>query len=346
MPAHPSNPSRPRTRHDFEIAVICALPLEADAVAAVFERQWDSRTYGKATGDTNTYSTGAIGHHNVVLVHLPNMGKVAAATAAAFLRTSYERIKLALLVGICGGVPFGNSSNGEILLGDVVISDGIIQYDLGRRFPHAFVRRNHVRDNLPRPGPLARTFLAMLQAQEARAWLQEQTLKNANALRQKPSYTAIQPNPADDRLFKAKYRHKHHEPSDCLTCGSGATDVCEAALKLSCEELGCDERESVFRARATTTSITPTIHFGLVASGDSVMKSGEDRDLVASQEDVIAFEMEGAGVWDTFVDCLIIKSVCDYADSHKSKKWQTHAATTAAAATKAILEKWNTGKCL
>lgn len=106
---------------------MCALPLEADAVAAVLDKRWDSKPYGKAAGDTNTYSTGAIGRHIIVLVHLPNMGKIAAATAAACLRASYERIKLALVVGICGGVPFEKSPSDEILLGDVVISDGIIQ---------------------------------------------------------------------------------------------------------------------------------------------------------------------------------------------------------------------------
>jgi nucleoside phosphorylase len=70
------------------------------------------------------------------------------------------------------------------------------------------------------------------------------------------------------------------------------------------------------------------------------MKSGEDRDSAAFQNEVIAFEMEGAGIWETFPGCLIIKGVCDYADSHKSKRWQAYAAATAAAATKAVLENW------
>ena len=69
------------------------------------------------------------------------------------------------------------------------------------------------------------------------------------------------------------------------------------------------------------------------------MKSGEDRDEIAAKEEVIAFEMEGAGVWDHF-PCLVIKGVCDYADSHKSKKWQNYAAAAAAACMKAFLEYW------
>ncbi|KAH8802951.1 hypothetical protein F5884DRAFT_756257 [Xylogone sp. PMI_703] len=67
------------------------------------------------------------------------------------------------------------------------------------------------------------------------------------------------------------------------------------------------------------------------------MKSGEDRDSIAKEEGILAFEMEGAGVWDE-IPCIVIKGVCDYADSHKHKKWQNFAAVTTAAAMKALLE--------
>lgn len=69
------------------------------------------------------------------------------------------------------------------------------------------------------------------------------------------------------------------------------------------------------------------------------MKSGTHRDEIAQKYDIIGFEMEGAGIWD-FFPSLIIKAVCDYADSHKNKDWQTYAAATAAAATKAFLKEW------
>ncbi|KAH7109696.1 hypothetical protein EDB81DRAFT_588229, partial [Dactylonectria macrodidyma] len=54
------------------------------------------------------------------------------------------------------------------------------------------------------------------------------------------------------------------------------------------------------------------------------IKSVEDRDRVA-KEGVLAFEMEGDGVWDE-IPCLVIKGVCDYADSYKHKRWQDFAA--------------------
>ncbi|OHE94068.1 hypothetical protein CORC01_10643 [Colletotrichum orchidophilum] len=70
------------------------------------------------------------------------------------------------------------------------------------------------------------------------------------------------------------------------------------------------------------------------------MKSGNDRDSIAKAEGIIAFEMEAAGVWDMF-PCLVIKGVCDYADSHKSQEWQRFAAATAAACAKAFLQDWS-----
>ncbi len=71
------------------------------------------------------------------------------------------------------------------------------------------------------------------------------------------------------------------------------------------------------------------------------MKSGEDRDQIARVEKIIAFEMEGAGVWEKFHHCLVIKGIAaDYADSHKNKAFQLYAAATAAACMKAFLEVW------
>ena len=35
--------------------------------------------------------------------------------------------------------------------------------------------------------------------------------------------------------------------------------------------------------------------------------------------------------------CLVIRGICDYADSHKNKQWQGYAAATAAAYAKELL---------
>jgi hypothetical protein len=75
-----STPSPPRNRRDFKVAIICALPLEAENVQSVFDRCWEDedKQYGKAEGDQNAYSTGVIGSQNVVLAHMPNIGNTSA----------------------------------------------------------------------------------------------------------------------------------------------------------------------------------------------------------------------------------------------------------------------------
>jgi nucleoside phosphorylase len=349
------NSLRPRHRRNFKIAIICALPLEADAVKALFDERWDANgdIYGKAWGDRNAYSTGVIGRHNVVLAHMPGMGKESAASVAADCRSSFEGIKLALVVGICGGVPFAKQDE-EILLGDVVISEGIIPYDFGRLFPDQFVRKDTVLDNLGRPSAEIRALLAKLKGRSDRRNLQNKISEYLTVLHKELGETATYPGTGEDKLFDPRYRHKHQISSSCAICAAcsqRSDPICEAAFTLTCEQLKCDDHKLIPRHRLGTTGgeaaisgqtvHQPMVHFGLVASGNMVIKSGEDRDQIAAREDVIAFEMEGAGVWDNF-PCLVIKGVCDYADSHKSKRWQNYAAATAAACMKAFLENWVT----
>ncbi len=46
--------------------------------------------------------------------------------------------------------------------------------------------------------------------------------------------------------------------------------------------------------------------------------------------------MEAAGLMDNF-PCLVVRGICDYADTHKNKQWQPYAAATAAAYAKELL---------
>jgi hypothetical protein len=51
------------------------LPREANAAKALFDVEWDRKgdVYGKAPIDKNSYVTGMIGRHNVVLAFMPKM---------------------------------------------------------------------------------------------------------------------------------------------------------------------------------------------------------------------------------------------------------------------------------
>ena len=51
---------------------------------------------------------------------------------------------------------------------------------------------------------------------------------------------------------------------------------------------------------------------------------------------MLCVEMEAAGLMDEF-PCLVIRGICDYADSHKDKRWQPYAAAVAAEYAKELL---------
>lgn len=299
-------PQRPASRSDFEIAIVCALTVEQDAVDALFDHHWDDNdpAYEKDPRDPNAYSCGLIDRHNVVLVHMPGMGKANAAAVAANCRVSFPNLKLALIVGVCGALPFVNTAQ-EVILGDVIIGDGIVQYDFGRQYPDQFVRRNTLHDSLGRPSPEIRAHLAKLKSRRGRELLCDAMETHLRFLQSHPR-------------FKGEYQYPGAEQDVLYKPESNIV---------------------VPRRRLEQTRPRPCVHFGTIASGDTLMRYGTRRDTIALKEGIIAFEMEGAGVSDN-IPHVVIKGVSDYADSHKTKAWQPYAAGTAAACMKAFLQSW------
>jgi hypothetical protein len=115
-----------------------------------------------------------------------------------------------------------------------------------------------------------------------------------------------------DELFEAGYGHR-------------GGDSCD----------GCD-RARVVKRTPERKDDRPRMHYGNIASGDAVVKDAGTRDRIAQEEGILCFEMEAAGLMDTF-PCVVVRGVCDYADSHKNKRWQAYAAATAACYTKELL---------
>lgn len=73
--------------------------------------------------------------------------------------------------------------------------------------------------------------------------------------------------------------------------------------------------------------------------GSGVIKNPQDRDrLRRDYNDAICFEMEAAGIMDE-IPCLVVRGICDYADTHKQDGWHHFAAAVAAAYCKAVLRK-------
>ena len=333
---------KPMSRAHFRIAIICALPREADAVTLLFDEFWDADgdLFGRAKGDTNTYVTGRIGIHNVVLVTAPAMGTTNATSTTTCLRLSFPGVKLALLIGVCGGIP--EIDGRDVFLGDVVISRTLVQFDYGRQYPGHFAVKKTVDDSLGRASKEIRSLLANVEMEfgrrrlEAKAQVHLTSLQEA-AIHERRRAKYSYPGMIKDRLYLPSYRHQHQ--MFCDSC-CGSEPMCEVAKKAACKDLGCSDAYLVKRERPDGDGKNePTMYIGCLASGNTVMKSGEDRDRISAEYGIIAFEMEGAGAWDE-IPCIVVKGVCDFSDSHKNQAWQDYAAATAAAVGKALLERY------
>lgn len=119
------------------------------------------------------------------------------------------------------------------------------------------------------------------------------------------------PGTEQDQLFEASYNHEGER---------------------SCQL--CNQKKVVKRALRKNT--TPRIHYGTIGSANEVIKDSKTRDKLKKDLGILCVEMEAAGLMDDF-SCLVIRGICDYADSHKNNKWQPYAAATAAAYAKELL---------
>ncbi|KAF5559004.1 hypothetical protein FMEXI_199 [Fusarium mexicanum] len=321
----------PKNRDEFRVAIMCALSREADAMSLLFDEFWDEMgdPYGRVDSDTNSYITGRIEKHNVVMTILSGMGTSSAAAASVNLKASYTGLQLVLLVGVCGGLP--RIGDKDAFLGDVIVSKQIVGYD------------NIFDDGTRRPNPDIRPLLAVLDTE-----FMEKRLKRAAAFHLKELQQEAKeqmrraeyhyPGAKNDTVYPPEYSHKHRD--SCLRCSEDPDFFCMSAFKSSCAELGCEPEKLIPREHREDlpegANFAPEIFIGRLGSGNTVMKSGLDRDLIAARHNVIAFEMEGAGIGEE-VPCIVVKGICDYADSHKNKTWQNFAAAAAASVAKAIL---------
>ena len=87
--------------------------------------------------------------------------------------------------------------------------------------------------------------------------------------------------------------------------------------------------------RNPRTSIEPQIHYGLIASDNTVVNYAAFRTALAEDLDALCVEREGAGLMDHFKR-FVISGICDCCESHRNEKWQRYAAMTVAASAKEL----------
>ncbi|KAK4496675.1 hypothetical protein PRZ48_012657 [Zasmidium cellare] len=359
----------PLRREHFEIAIICVLETEGNAIEALFTETFCG--LGKAEHDENFYVTGIFGGKPVVLVAPRNMGVLNAADAVNHMRLSFTKIRLALVTGVAGGAPH-TPKGGEILLGDVLISTQVLQSDFGRMYAGGIKIREGPADGLGPPRQELANFLKYLQRDKC---VQNLTQRINEGIAEETLAGFSYPGHGNDHLFPREYPHRHrgdHVACKCEGCLTADDPVCDAAQESRCAALQCDAGQCILRKRVRDC-VEPTdigsglsqhqllqkrdtgptsgpalparIHFGAIASSSQVLKSSTVRDELAKTRKVIGFEMEGAGCWAIF-PTIVVKSVCDYADGHKDKQWQPYASALAACCAREIVEKWQTSQTM
>ncbi|KAE8165749.1 purine and uridine phosphorylase [Aspergillus tamarii] len=300
---------------EFQIGWICALPVEAAAAKEMLDENFGFLDEQDTT-DPNIYTLGRIGKHNIVIACLPagQYGNTAATTVANnMVRTFSKSLRIGLMVGVGGGIP---STTSDIRLGDIVIScptntcGGVLQYDMGKvGVDGKFTRVGSL--NSPPRSLLA--AVSMMRAAELTDDPHYPTyLRNAIGRTRKTQKTFAKPDQQTDRLFQIKYDHL------------ATADNCGVCLREW--EVTRSEREDN----------EPQSHYGIIASGNSVIKHGRTREQLRMQTGALCFEMEAAGLMLDF-PCIVIRGICDYSDSHKNKQWQGYAALAAASYTKELL---------
>ncbi|KAH6668626.1 nucleoside phosphorylase domain-containing protein [Plectosphaerella plurivora] len=322
-------PRHPTGRDKYRVAIICALPRESDAMDLLFDHIWDQDggpdLYGPVTGGNNVYTYGRIRHVNIVLATLPRIGTVSAAVSSAAIRSDFPSLVTGFVVGIYGGVPIIQGR--DAFLGDVVVSSSIVRYDYGKQYDGRFsinkTPKTRFDEHQKQTNILKRAAVHLNSLQAA-----------AKDLKRRTSYDT--PEADTDRLFSAEYTHKHR--AGCAECNMGETSF-DIAVLSRCDDIGCDP---AFISRPSRTWQGPSLFVRRIGSGNTVMKSAQDRDRLAKQEEIIAFEMESAGAWEE-LPCLIVKGICDCSDSHKNKDWQDFASATAASVARALIERMAMG---
>ncbi|KAF3936573.1 hypothetical protein ABW19_dt0204562 [Dactylella cylindrospora] len=321
-----------RTHKDYAIGLICALPKELAAATAMLDEEHPYLS--KPLTDENTYTLGSIGKHNVVIACLPMYGTSPATAAATWMVTTFPSIKFVLMVGIGGGIP------PKVRLGDVVVSKpcgvypGVVQWDLGKKKDGHFEQTG----SLNNPPTSLLTALAKLEVGiEIHGSKVPEYLEQLKVKHPRLAAKYLKSEKLEDILFRSSYSHVGKPPrvtDEEEDESEEDEDWDEDEGEESCQ--WCDRTKTVKR-KARDTDMK--IHFGLIASGNQVIKDAVFRNQLSKKfgDNLLCVEMEAAGLMNQF-PCIVIRGICDYADSHKNKDWQEYAAAVAAAFTKELLD--------
>ncbi|KAL2840935.1 hypothetical protein BJX68DRAFT_271402 [Aspergillus pseudodeflectus] len=308
------SPKRQLRHESYSVALICPLEVELSAARYMLDEEHEPLTQNPH--DHNVYILGTMSGHNVVIGSFSrgDMGLTRTAVIIAHLTRTFVEVELCLLVGIGGGIP---STAADIRLGDVVVSDpegrlgGIVRYDCD----YGTTETPQGKKYKPTPAPERGPVLAKMRSDHrARAHRIDEFICDMFGRYPLLREHYSRPPTSSDLLFPTDYWH----PNNVTTCAS------------------CDKGRALVRSPRSSPK-TSRIFYGIIASGNSVIKNGVTRDIIAEElQGALCFDMEAAGTFGDLA-CIVIRGIADYCDSHKNDEWHGYAAAAAAAIAKEML---------
>lgn len=289
---------RSAARAAVSVAIITALPVECAAMQQLLgecvEEAMPPGFPDCFVGSVKGLDTNS--QMPVLLVQLPRPGTNSAAVVTALIRAEFPHVQLFVMVGIAGGVPSPGNPSKHVRLGDVVVSDrkGIVQFDHGAHTDGVLVHR----EAMPPPSAEFTKVLNRIDRDELNRPGDEE--------------------PEWIRLCRTKFlsfprfSRPPEEPDDYLDAG--------ALVPHPVDPDRVPGRPRRFRAN--------------IASSNGLIRDPAKRDEIARKHDVLAFEMEGAGVaeaaWEFGQYYAVVRGISDYGNEVRSEVWHGYASAVAA----------------
>lgn len=231
---------------------------------------------------------------DVVFANCATMGNSASAILTTHLLSDFPSLDDVIMVGIAGGVPNLEKAESDVRVGDIVVST-----------------KGVVQYDLVKLEPEEKIEIRS-QANRASAKLtmvvQDLESKRHDASASLPWELEV------DRISGKLERATRPGPE----------------FDVNREHRRYNENEDDRRR----SDSHPVIHYGVVGSASTLLKSPKRRDALAKEFKVLAIEMEGSGVadatWLDGVNFMIVRGICDYCDDRKNDAWQMYAACLAA----------------
>ncbi|KAH9513942.1 hypothetical protein Btru_031804 [Bulinus truncatus] len=310
------------------VGIITTLYQEKLAVDAMIQNKKTYVKY-KTEGESQVYTIGKIGHHNVVSTKLAKMGDtegdmIAAENTVTRLLGTFNKIQHVFLVGVGGAVPHYSDHTQHVRLGDVVVStpaddSGAVYIYCSKvdKIQNANGFSFATRIFAPRDQTLINAVKKLKKESESslnKEKLWEKFIEEGKETLRGQESHFHRPMIKKDKLFLKK--------------SDGSVIQVDHPRPLSYTDKSYKEGQT-------------NIRYGVIGCGQSVATTEPQRREFAQLNGIKAFHQEHDFVLESVEgnrcdSYLVILGMCDYEDGSK-REWTSYAALAASAYMKSLL---------